>query len=421
MKRVLVIGGGASGLTAAIVAAKRGAKVTLLEKNRQVGKKILVTGNGRCNLTNRVQDASCYRGGTPGFAERIFRQYGLLDTLQFFLRLGILTKERNGYLYPYNDQASSVAQALRMEAEHRGVKLALGNEVLELTASGSRFLARSGGWTYEGDACILAAGSLAAPDTGSDGSGYRLARSLGHRIVKPLPALVRLRCRESFFGQLSGLRMEASVRVFADAKLLSEDQGEIQFTRDGLSGIPVFQVSRFAVRALEEGKSVEACLNLLPAFGKKELEEHFAARIRDGGYRNGVQLLNGLFPGKMSVCLLERSGISKGKLARDWKEEELFALLRTIRDFRTQIVSGGSFAQAQVCSGGVDTEQICPDTMESLLIPGLYFAGELVDIDGACGGYNLQWAWSSGYVAGFHAAGYMGETQGGEHDSDYTA
>lgn len=199
MRRVLVIGGGASGLMAAIAAAEQGAKVTLLEKNRQVGKKILVTGNGRCNLTNENQDEACYRGGEPGFARTVFGNFGLPDTLRFFERLGVCAKSRNGYLYPYSDQASSVADALRMEAERLGVKLALGNQILEIRAlnpngasgdldrpeedragkasgdsavvSGPRFAARTEGWTYEGDACVLAAGSAAAPATGSDEIG----------------------------------------------------------------------------------------------------------------------------------------------------------------------------------------------------------------------------------------------------------
>ena len=430
MRRVLVIGGGASGLTAAIAAAEQGAKVTLLEKNRQVGKKILVTGNGRCNLTNENQDEACYRGGEPGFARTVFGNFGLPDTLRFFERLGVCAKSRNGYLYPYSDQASSVADALRMEAERLGVKLALGNQILEIRAlnpngasgdsavvSGPRFAARTEGWTYEGDACVLAAGSAAAPATGSDGSGYALAESLGHRLIKPLPALVQLRCRERFYERLAGLRMEAAVRVLADGKETACDRGEVQFTRNGISGIPVFQVSRHAVRALDEGRKVEVSLNLLPQIpggscglsAEKEeeeaaLEAFLRARIRDGGYKQGEAFFTGLFHEKMALCLLERAKIPKNKKAGAWTEEELERLLSVIRDFRTEVVSGGSFEQAQVCSGGVDTSEICPQTMESRLVPGLYFAGEVVDIDGACGGYNLQWAWSSGHVAGFHAA-----------------
>ena len=260
-RRVLVIGGGASGLMAAIAAAEHGAKVTLLERNRQVGKKILVTGNGRCNLTNLDQNLSHYRGGEPGFAAAVLGEFGLSETLVRFKRMGVHTRSRNGYLYPYSDQASSVADALRMEAEHLGVKLALGNQALALEAlpegKGARFAARTEGWTYEGDACVLAAGSAAAPATGSDGSGYALAQSLGHRIIKPLPALTALRCREAFYGRLAGLRMEAVVRILADGKELALDRGEVQFTKNGISGIPVFQVSRFAVRALDEGKKVE--------------------------------------------------------------------------------------------------------------------------------------------------------------------
>lgn len=415
MRSVLVIGGGASGLMAAVTAAEQGAKVTLVERNRQVGKKILVTGNGRCNLTNEKQEPSCYRGGEPGFAETVLGEFGLSDTLRFFGKLGICTRSRNGYLYPYSDQASSVADALRMEAERRGVKLALGNRILELTAAkagpGTRLAARTEGWTYEGDACVLAAGSAAAPSTGSDGSGYVLAESLGHRIIRPLPALVQLRCRERFFERLAGLRMEALVRILADGKEIARDRGEVQFTKTGISGIPVFQVSRYAVRALDEGKNVEASLDLLPLIAEKgsgeqeeELEAFLKARLQDGGYKKGEQFFTGLFHEKMALCLLERAGIPKARKAEEWKEEEIRRLLRGIRDFRVKIVSGGSFEQAQVCSGGIDTSEICPQTMESRLVPGLYIAGEVADIDGACGGYNLQWAWSSGYVAGFHAA-----------------
>ena len=337
-----------------------------------------------------------------------------------------------------------MADALRMEAERLGVKLALGNQILEIRAlnpngasgdldrpeedragkasgdsavSGPRFAARTEGWTYEGDACVLAAGSAAAPATGSDGSGYALAESLGHRLIKPLPALVQLRCRERFYERLAGLRMEAAVRVLADGKETACDRGEVQFTRNGISGIPVFQVSRHAVRALDEGRKVEVSLNLLPQIpggscglsAEKEeeeaaLEAFLRARIRDGGYKQGEAFFTGLFHEKMALCLLERAKIPKSKKAGAWTEEELERLLSVIRDFRTAVVSGGSFEQAQVCSGGVDTSEICPQTMESRLVPGLYFAGEVVDIDGACGGYNLQWAWSSGHVAGFHAA-----------------
>ena len=431
MRRVLVIGGGASGLMAAIAAAEQGAKVTLLEKNRQVGKKILVTGNGRCNLTNENQDEACYRGGEPGFARTVFGNFGLPDTLRFFERLGVCAKSRNGYLYPYSDQASSVADALRMEAERLGVKLALGNQILEIRAlnpngasgdlgrpeedragkasgdsavSGPRFAARTEGWTYEGDACVLAAGSAAAPATGSDGSGYALAKSLGHRIIKPLPALVALRCRERFFERLAGLRMEASVRILADGKELARDWGEVQFTKTGISGIPVFQVSRWGVRALDAGKEVCAVLNLLPLFSKEQLLSFLEQRRKCSSYKTGKQFLVGIFPEKLIPVLLERAKSPKEKPVGDWRKEELASLAQVIGGFSLTLRGFGSFSQAQVCSGGVDTASVNGKTMESRLVPGLYFAGELLDIDGACGGYNLQWAWSTGALAGRFAA-----------------
>lgn len=404
MRRVLVAGGGAAGLMAAVSAARAGAKVTLLEKNRQAGKKLLVTGNGRCNLTNVRQEASFYRGEHPEFALRVFENFGMHDTLRLFTELGIFTKNRNGYLYPYSDQASSVAEILRMEAERQNIKLALNTEIEHVGKKGNVFTAVTKGWTYEGDALILAAGSAAAPETGSDGSGYRLAKELGHRIIRPLPALVQLRCREGFFARLAGLRMEARIRLYVDGKETAQDQGEIQFTKTGVSGIPVFQISRWAVKALDEGRKASVSLDLLPVFSEEELEDFLEERIRDCGYKKGAAFLTGLFPEKMGVCFMERAGIGKDKPARQWKEEEKRRLTAVIKNFCAEITGSGDFSQAQVCSGGVDTAEICPETMESRLMPGLYFAGEVVDIDGACGGYNLQWAWSSGYLAGRSAA-----------------
>ena len=404
MRRVLVAGGGAAGLMAAVSAARAGAKVTLLEKNRQAGKKILATGNGRCNLTNVRQEASFYRGEHPEFALKVLESFGMHDTLRLFSELGIFTKNRNGYLYPYSDQASSVAEILRMEAERQNIKLALNTEIERIEKRGDVFAAVTKGWTYEGDALILAAGSAAAPETGSDGSGYRLAGQMGHRIIRPLPALVQLRCRESFFAKLAGLRMDARIRLYIDGKEAAQDQGEVQFTKNGVSGIPVFQISRWAVKALDEGKKTAVSLDLLPLFSEEELEAFLEGRIRDCGYKKGTAFLTGLFPEKMGACLIERAGIGREKPARQWNEEERKRLAAAIKNFCAEVTGSGDFAQAQVCSGGVDTEEICPETMESRLTPGLYFAGEVVDIDGACGGYNLQWAWSSGYLAGRSAA-----------------
>lgn len=404
-KKLVIVGAGASGLAAAVTAARAGASVTLLERNRQVGKKLLVTGNGRCNLTNVDQDLSHYRGSDPAFAQQVLEARSMSDTVRFFTELGIFTKNRKGYLYPYSDQALAVAEALRMEAEHLGVLLKLDTKVLAVKRTDNgRFLAETKGWTYEADAVILAAGSAAAPETGSDGSGYELSKMLGHRVIKPLPALVQLHCREKFLEKTAGLRMDASVALFSEGRLLASDQGEVQFTKTGISGIPVFQVSRWGVRALDAGKEVCAVLNLLPLFSKEQLLSFLEQRRECSGYKTGKQFLVGLFPEKLIPVLLERAKAPKEKPVGDWRKEEFASLAQVIGGFSLTLRGFGSFSQAQVCSGGVDTASVNGKTMESRLVPGLYFAGELLDIDGACGGYNLQWAWSTGALAGRFAA-----------------
>ncbi len=405
MKKVLIVGGGASGLMAAIGAARCGAKVTLLEKNRQVGKKILVTGNGRCNLTNRDQSLSHYRSADPSFVEHVLSRVGMEDTLELLKKMGIFTKDRNGYLYPYSDQAAAVSEALRLEAEHLGVKMALNTEARDVTRNPEGLLVETEGWSYPADAVILTCGSKAAPETGSDGAGYGFAKKLGHRVIPPLPALVQLRCREKFFEKLAGVRMDAQVELYADGEWLASDRGEVQFTKNGISGIPVFQVSRYAVRALAQGSQVRGQLNLMPVFEEAEFRTFLKERIENNAYKTGEQFLTGLLPAKVSACVLERSGLGKTKKkAGDWSREEAERLSRAIRCFETEITGSGDFSQAQVCSGGVDLRELNPETMESRKVPGLYLAGELLDVDGACGGYNLQWAFSSGWLAGTSAA-----------------
>ncbi|MCI8599333.1 MAG: NAD(P)/FAD-dependent oxidoreductase [Lachnospiraceae bacterium] len=404
MKKVLIIGGGASGLMAAVSAARAGAVVTVLEHNKQVGKKLLITGNGRCNLTNVNQDSRNYRGGVPGFAKQVLDSFGMHDTLRLFTELGIFTKNRNGYLYPYSDQASAVVEALRMEAEHRKVKLALNTQIKGISCKDSGFEVQTEGWVYRGDALILAAGSCAAPQTGSDGSGYIYAKKLGHCIIKPLPALVQLRSRDKRMEKLAGLRMDAKVILQRDGEIVEREEGEVQFTAYGLSGIPIFQLSRYASRALEDGKKVEIELDLMPVFEEEPFAAFLNTRIALGAYKTIEQLLIGLFPKKMAECLRDTAKLSKGKTAEELTEEERQALIFECKHFRVQISSCNGFEQAQACCGGVDTAQVNPGTMESQLVKGLYFAGEILDIDGTCGGYNLQWAWSSGYLAGLHAA-----------------
>ncbi len=405
MKRhVLIVGAGASGMTAAIHAAREGAKVTLLEQKERPGKKLLSTGNGRCNLTNRDQKDEYYRCSQAGFPASALGRFSAEDTLEFFGRLGIVPKDRNGYIYPNSDQASSVLDALVQELEHLGVRTVCRCPVTKAAKEGETFILSSSQGRFRGDALILAAGSRAAPATGSDGSGYRLAQGFGHRLVTPLPALVQLRCREKHYKRLAGVRSEAGVRLFADGKLLAEDRGELQLTDYGISGIPVFQVSRYASMALHRKQDVTARINFLPNMDQRQAEKLMDQRRRDLGDRTCIQWMNGLLNSKLSAVLLFLAGIQEKQPVKSVSRSQWNRLRELMTDYETGIAAANPFENAQVCCGGVDTRQVKEETLESLLVEGLYFCGELLDVDGICGGYNLQWAWSSGAAAGRSAA-----------------
>lgn len=399
-----MVGGGASGLMASIMAARQGAKVTLLEKNKQTGKKLLVTGNGRCNFTNRNQKLSFYRSQNPELAKNVLDAFTIEETVAFFEDLGILVKDRAGYLYPNSGQAASIAEVLRLEAQRLQIKMACNTEVLSLEKQGAVFLVKTDGWTYEADAVILACGSRAAPETGSTGDGYRFAKSVGHHVISPLPALTGLYAAEKDCGKLAGVRMDAEVDLLIDGKLCMKEDGEVQFTSYGLSGIPIFQISRYVSRALESGKKCEVRLDFCPALEAEKLVQILQNKKKYTGSRSGTDVLLGMFPEKLSQVLLERAGISLKKKGKDWTENEDRKLTEQMKRFCFAVTRCRGYEQAQVCTGGVPLTELKGISMESAVVPGLYLAGELLDVDGACGGYNLQWAWSSGFLAGVHAA-----------------
>lgn len=404
MRHIIVIGGGASGMMAAISAARHGARVTILEHNDRVGKKILSTGNGRCNFTNTAQEPIFYRCDNLLFPWTVIEKYPAQKTIAFFTELGIYSRNKNGYLYPYSEQASAVLDVLRMELERLCVEVQYNEHICRARKTKKGFEVCSEKNAYTADAVILATGSKAAAFTGSDGSGYDIAKSFGHSMRPVLPALVQLRCKETFYKSLSGVRLQGKVSLFADGELEAFDTGEIQLTNYGISGIPVFQVSRYASQALYEKKKVRAELDFMPDFTDAQFEGFLRHRISTHPERRMEVFLTGLFNKKLCPLLLKLSDIKVNLTAGETGEKEIKALVKTIKHFSTEVTGTNSFEQAQVCAGGVDTARINPETMESLLVPGLYFAGEIVDVDGICGGYNLQWAWSSGYVAGENAA-----------------
>ena len=408
-KQVAVIGGGAAGLTAAIWAARSGASAVILEHTDRVGKKILSTGNGRCNLTNSKMEASCYRSGDPQFPMEAISQFGWKDTLRWFSSMGLLYRCRmESYYYPMSDQASAVLDCLRMECSRLGITIRTGiqPERIRRMREGRRsfYEIMTDQGEVRADAVILACGSKAAPNTGSDGSGYELAKSLGHRIIKPLPALVQLRCQGNHYRQLAGIRTEADLRLLVNDREMWRERGELQITDYGISGIPVFQLSRFAARGMDEGKKVRVMIDFLPFMDKKESRIFLEQRFAEFGDRNGEDFLTGVLHKKLAAVLLKMAGIRLDQPVSSASIRQREHLLRAIKEYEALVSSVNPFANAQVCCGGVDVREVDPSTMESRLMGDIYFAGEILDVDGICGGYNLQWAWSSGKAAGCRAA-----------------
>ena len=405
MKHVAVIGGGAAGMMAAITSAREGARVTILEHKERIGKKILSTGNGRCNFTNTYQTPACYRSDNRDFAWNIIQKFNVEKTISFFKELGIYPKDRNGYLYPYSDQAAAILEVLQIEVAKLDICVMTEINVLDIQPVKKGIRITTDKKTITADSVILACGSKAAPVTGSDGSGYQLAKLFGHRIVPVLPALVQLRCAEKFYKSISGVRVQGTVEIYADDIFLASDTGEIQLTNYGISGIPVFQVSRYAAKALYKKQSVTAVLNFMPDMNKDEFLLFLQERITLCPYKTLDEFFTGVFPKKLCELWIRLSRLPKEMRVSDLSGEQLEKLVLLIQHLRTHITETNSFEQAQICCGGVDTTEINPDTLESNYVPGIYFAGELLDVDGICGGYNLQWAWSSGFVAGKEAAG----------------
>lgn len=405
MRHVAVIGGGAAGMMAAITAAREGVRVTILEHKDRIGKKILSTGNGRCNFTNTFQTPACYRSDNRDFAWNIIQKFNVEKTISFFKELGIYPKDRNGYLYPYSDQAAAILEVLQIEIAKLDICVMTEINVLDIQPVKRGIRVTTDKKTITVDSVILACGSKAAPVTGSDGSGYQLAKLLGHRIVPVLPALVQLRCAEKFYKSISGVRVQGTVEIYADDISLASDTGEIQLTNYGISGIPVFQVSRYAAKAIYQKQSVTAVLNFMPDMNKDEFLSFLQERITLCPHKTLDEFFTGIFPKKLCELWIRLSRLPKEMRVPDLSGEQLEKLVLLIQHLRTHITETNAFEQAQICCGGVDTTEINPDTLESNYVPGIYFAGELLDVDGICGGYNLQWAWSSGFVAGKEAAG----------------
>ena len=402
--KIGIIGAGASGLMAAVCASRLGALVTIFEKNDKPGKKLLSTGNGRCNYTNLLMNSDCYNASSRAFVEEALSIFDENDAVGFFKDIGMLSKNKNGYMYPLSEQANTVLDVLAMECRYNNVNIKKNIKIDNISQKGSGFIVKYDDKKDYFDKIIIACGGMAAPKTGSDGGGYEFARQFGHTIVKPVPALVQLRCSDKFFKDLSGVRCESRVSFYINDRCVGSEQGEVQFTDYGLSGIPVFQYSGRLARALKSGEKCKAVIDFMPESTKDEVVLMLNKRHKASQDKTAMELMIGLFNWNINKVLLKRAGISADKKASSLNSRDISGIADYIKEFDAQITADNGFDRAQVTSGGVDISEVNASTMESTLCRGVYFAGEILDVDGRCGGYNLQWAWTSGYIAGRAAA-----------------
>ncbi len=400
-----IVGGGAAGMMAAITAAGQGASVTLFERNERLGKKLLATGNGKCNLGNLDLTVEKYHTGNPKRLAAQLDRFGTEATIAFFETLGLMVKQKNGYLYPLSEQAASVLDVLRFEVERRSnIRVVLETKIDRIERDGkrNRICLWSGKRLYTFDRVILACGGKAAPRTGTDGSGYRLAEMLGHRLVPVVPALVRLRCREDWLKGVAGVRAEAELTLLQDGREVAKERGELQLTDYGISGIPVFQLSRMANYMLLGKKEPEVRINFLPEAQENFVREQF--KIRRALEKSTVEeYFTGLLNKKLMALFIRLEGLKPSQYVSGAAREKLAGVYERCRGLTVHVTGSNSFDSAQVCAGGVPMEEVT-DSLESKLSAGVFFAGELLDVDGRCGGYNLQWAWCSGYLSGMAAA-----------------
>ena len=376
-----IIGAGASGMAAALAASEQKKNtVILMERQNRVGKKLLATGNGRCNLTNLHADSRGYHGMEPQFVRCALSKYNVSDTLQWFEELGLITVcEDSGRVYPYSDQANSVVDVLRFALNRENIILKLGFEVCKIKKLDSGFVVESKEDTVFCDRLIVACGGLAGTQLGGSMSGYQLLHSMGHRVTKLRPALVQLKCADSV-AALKGVRANCMAQIYKDGTLFSESTGEIQFTDYGISGPVIFEISRDVCR--EKGEWL-CKLDFLPHVEQVQLERLIC--------RDGEEMLTGIVHNRLGKMLAKAGDYDRKQVSKIAKEYVL----------RLQEPLG--MDKAQVTAGGIVTADFDAQTMQSKLVPGLYACGEVLDIDGDCGGYNLQWAWSSGRSAGYHA------------------
>lgn len=397
-----IIGAGASGMAAALAAAEReDTQVILLERQARVGKKLSATGNGRCNLTNLRACSGGYHGEQPEFAGYAIEAFGPEQTRAWFRSLGLYTvAEESGRVYPFSDQANSVVDVLRFALQKPNIRLETGFSVERVRKTPEGFLLAGEAGEVSCHRLIVACGGLAGTGLGGSMSGYRILTKLGHHATRLRPALVQVKTGWPGIESLKGIRAECIASVWQGARLHAQSAGQVQFTQYGLSGPVIFEVSRDVCLG---GGEWRCELDLLPGVEMEELWKELCRR-RAAGFP-AEELLTGVLHNRLGRVLARRAGMRGNLPAPDWTDEQLRRVCQEVKAFDLPLTEPMGMDSAQVTAGGIRTEEFEEKTMESKLVPGLYACGEVLDIDGDCGGYNLQWAWSSGRLAGMNAGG----------------
>lgn len=408
-KDIIIIGGGASGLVAAVVAKDNGSDVLVIEGENRVAKKILVTGNGRCNFSNQKIKPPYkeYHSNDFQFYTSVLNQLTVENTVNLFYTYGLpLITFENNKMYPQSLQASSVVDILRLNINERDIPVYLNTKVINITKEKDGYLLKTLNEEYplfKAKKLVIACGGSAAPNTGSDGSINQIMVKLGHSIIKPLPAIVQLKLNYKHLKAISGVRFDALASIIVNNKVKRIEYDEVLFTDYGISGPAILQISRYASTGLSNNDEVKITLDLFPKMSDTELKDFLEAQFVMFGHRKIVDALNGIINKKLLPIILKDSGITnihKTCDQIDFKEKaNLYYLLK---NWVFECIETNGFKNAQTTIGGINTLEVNKDTLESKIHSGLFFSGEVLDVDGDCGGFNLQWAWSSGYVAGMN-------------------
>jgi len=407
MHKVIVVGGGAAGMMAAIQSAKKGNQVLLLEKNERLGKKLFITGKGRCNVTNGcdVEELFGKVVSNHRFLYSSFYSFTNQDTIDFFEKLGVpLKRERGDRIFPVSDHSSDIIRALEREMERLGVDVRLNTAVKSLVIEKDRItgVILNKGKLEKADSVIVTTGGLSYPSTGSTGDGFTWATDAGHKVTELSPSLVPVHIKEEWCQQMMGLSLRnTGFKALVGKKKIYEEQGELLFTHFGISGPVVLSFSAYAKKYLEKGITI--ILDLKPAMSKEQLDARILRDFADKINKQFKNSLDDLLPKKMIPIIIERSAISPDKKVNEITKEERTRLVTLLKEFDLTVTGLGNFKEAIITKGGIAVKEVDPGTMESKLVSGLYFAGEILDLDALTGGYNLQIAWSTAYLAGQNA------------------